>query len=93
VLDEYCHCCLSELREHSENGAFTGPLLLHDNFAFYTFICAATGVMELHHFNGRKIFEEEKDSPSFLENQISQFRCMFYSSACIFTFVPYSIFH
>jgi hypothetical protein len=93
VLDEYCCCYLTELREHSENGAITGPTLLHDNFAFWAFTCAATGLMELDHFNGRERFEAKKRLSSLSKNQKSHFRCMFYSSAYIFIFVSYSIFH
>uniref|UniRef100_A0A8C6MWA9 Ca2+-dependent activator protein for secretion 2 n=1 Tax=Mus spicilegus TaxID=10103 RepID=A0A8C6MWA9_MUSSI len=91
VLDEYCarygvrgchrHLCyLTELMEHSENGAVIDPTLLHYSFAF----CAShvhgnrpdgIGTVSVEE---KERFEEIKDRlSSLLENQISHFRYCF----------------
>eukprot|EP00070_Physeter_catodon_P038728 XP_028345622.1 calcium-dependent secretion activator 2 isoform X19 [Physeter catodon] len=91
VLDEYCarygvrgcyrHLCyLTELMEHSENGAVIDPTLLHYSFAF----CAShvhgnrpdgIGTISMEE---KEKFEEIKERLSFLlENQISHFRYCF----------------
>ncbi|GAB1290593.1 Calcium-dependent secretion activator 2 [Apodemus speciosus] len=91
VLDEYCarygvrgchrHLCyLTELMEHSENGAVIDPTLLHYSFAF----CAShvhgnrpdgIGTVSVEE---KERFEEIKDRLSLLlENQISHFRYCF----------------
>ncbi|GAB5568731.1 calcium-dependent secretion activator 2 isoform X18 [Prionailurus iriomotensis] len=88
VLDEYCarygvrgchrHLCyLTELMEHSENGAVIDPTLLHYSFAF----CAShvhgnrpdgIGTVSMEE---KERFEEIKERlSSLLENQISHFR-------------------
>ncbi|MBZ3890547.1 Calcium-dependent secretion activator 2 [Sciurus carolinensis] len=87
VLDEYCarygvrgchrHLCyLTELMEHSENGAVIDPTLLHYSFAF----CAShvhgnrpdgIGTVSIEE---KEKFEEIKERlSSLLENQISHF--------------------
>ncbi|XP_069927365.1 calcium-dependent secretion activator 2 isoform X9 [Oryctolagus cuniculus] len=91
VLDEYCarygvrgchrHLCyLTELMEHSENGAVIDPTLLHYSFAF----CAShvhgnrpdgIGTVSMEE---KERFEEIKERlSSLLENQISHFRYCF----------------
>uniref|UniRef100_A0A2K6KX02 Calcium dependent secretion activator 2 n=1 Tax=Rhinopithecus bieti TaxID=61621 RepID=A0A2K6KX02_RHIBE len=91
VLDEYCarygvrgchrHLCyLTELMEHSENGAVIDPTLLHYSFAF----CAShvhgnrpdgIGTVSVEE---KERFEEIKERlSSLLENQISHFRYCF----------------
>uniref|UniRef100_A0A287D653 Calcium dependent secretion activator 2 n=1 Tax=Ictidomys tridecemlineatus TaxID=43179 RepID=A0A287D653_ICTTR len=91
VLDEYCarygvrgchrHLCyLTELMEHSENGAVIDPTLLHYSFAF----CAShvhgnrpdgIGTVSVEE---KEKFEEIKERlSSLLENQISHFRYCF----------------
>ncbi|XP_035307656.1 calcium-dependent secretion activator 2 isoform X33 [Cricetulus griseus] len=91
VLDEYCarygvrgchrHLCyLTELMEHSENGAVIDPTLLHYSFAF----CAShvhgnrpdgIGTVSIEE---KERFEEIKERlSSLLENQISHFRYCF----------------
>ncbi|XP_059789490.1 calcium-dependent secretion activator 2 isoform X10 [Balaenoptera ricei] len=91
VLDEYCarygvrgcyrHLCyLTELMEHSENGAVIDPTLLHYSFAF----CAShvhgnrpDGIGTISMEEKEKFEEIKERLSSLLENQISHFRYCF----------------